>query len=124
MMRRMRHSPHHHPCTRSRHIEKLHVSFPPRCIPRLQSSHPLPAVLCVPSDEVQPHLPRWQRRCSHVNPEHIAEPKIFAHALMHHLLAHAAAPWISFLGANWKILILEFAPYPKHLDSLGVVALN
>ena len=43
---------------------------------------------------------------------------------MHHLLMYAPAPWISFLRAQRKILIPEFAPHPKHLDSLRAIALD
>src|SRR5271156_1945625 len=120
----MRHPPRHHPGPRSRHIEKLHILFPPRLIFFLQRGQPFAAVLGVPFHKFHPRLLLGQRRRADINPQHVAEPQVFAHALMHHLLTHAATPRITLARPHDKILVLKLAPHTHHLHPLGGIRLD
>jgi hypothetical protein len=124
MMRRMRDPPRHHPGPRPVHIEKLHILLPPHLIFLLQRRQPLPAVLRISFHEFQPRLLLRQRRCAHINSQHIEEPQVFAHALMHHLLMHAASLRITLPRTHRKILVPELTPHAHHLHPLGGIRLD
>src|SRR3984957_1640667 len=120
----MRDSPRHHPRPRPRHVEKLRVGLPPQIVLPLQRRQSLPAVLRITFHKLQPHFLLWQRRRTHINPKHVAEPQVFAHALMHHLLQHAAPSRVILPRPNAKILIPKLAPHAHHLHSLGGICLD
>src|SRR5579859_1515984 len=124
MMRRVRDSPYHHPCPRALDLEELDVLLKPRLVLRLQGGPPLPAVLRITFDEFEPYFRIRQRRCPHVNSQHVPEPQILAHALMHHLFMHASPAWIPIARPNRQVLIPKFAPDAQHLDPLRRIGFN
>src|SRR5579864_3489327 len=124
MMRRMRHPTHHNPRPRSLHVKEFRIRLPPCVVLVLQRRQALSAVLRIALDELQPRFRSRQRRSPHINSEHVPEPQVLAHALMYHLLAHAAPPRISFPWPHRKIRIAELAPHADHLHPLGRVSLH
>src|SRR2546429_3209195 len=97
-MRSVRDAARDHPGPRTLHIEKLYILFPPWLVFFLQCGQAFATVFGVALHEFQPGLVRWQRWRTHVDPEHVAEPQVFADALVDHLFMHAASagivwPW-------------------------------
>ena len=121
MMRGMRNPPHHHPCPRSPDVKKRSLALPPLIIPVPQDRQSFPAILRITLDKLHPRLRNRQRRRSHINAQHVAEPQILAHALMHHLLLHAAPPRIALARPHRQILIAKLAPNANHLHPLSRV---
>src|SRR5258705_4293048 len=124
MMGGVRDSSNQHPCTRSLHIKEFRFRLPPTITFRPQRRQPLSAVLGVALHEFQPALCRWQGRRANVNSQHVDEPEILAHALVHHLFAHAAPSRIPRAWPHRKILVAEFTPNAYHFHALGFVRFN
>jgi len=124
MMRRMRNPPHHDPSPRPRHVKEFDLLFPPSCVFRFQRRQPLPAVFHISRDEIHPGLLLRQWRRTYINPEHVAEPQVFTHALMHHLLQHAAPSRVGTSRPDDQVLIRELAPHTYNLDPFCCVRLN
>src|SRR5262249_25085995 len=82
------------------------------------------AVFRVPSYELDARFVLRQRWSLNVDTEHVAKPEIFAHALMHHLLAHTASARIDLIRPYRKVLVFELTPHTQDLQSLGCVALD
>ncbi len=68
-------------------------------------------------------MPRKRRRTD-IDPQHGAEPQIFADALVHQVLVHAAASWIGPVWSNWKVFVPELAPDTQDLYPLGLVSVD
>src|ERR1700675_2391649 len=124
MMSAVRNPARHNPRARARHIEELRPPRPPRFAFRAQSSKPLFTVLRVTFHEFQPRLVVRQWRSTHIYTQHIAEPQVFAHALMYHLFLHAAPAGITIARAAMHVFITEFAPRADNLDSLCFVGFH
>src|SRR5260370_12769761 len=124
MVRGVRDPPPHHPCPRSLPIKEFRFRLPPNIIFRLQRREPLSAVLRITLHEIQPGLCRRKWRRVNVNSQHIDEPQILAHALMHHLFVHAAPSRVSLPRTHRKLFVAEFTPHAHHLHPLGLIGLN
>src|SRR5579883_1655492 len=115
MVGRVRNPPRHHPCARPRHIKKSRLPLPPPFLLAPQRRQPLPAVFRVSPHKLEPRLAAGQRRRSHVDSQHVPEPQVLAHALMHHLLSHAPPPRIPRIRPELHVLVSELAPHaPSH----------
>src|SRR5260370_16421603 len=123
MMRRMRQPPRQHPSSRARYIKKLRLPLKPTLLLSPQGLKPFPTVLRITLDELPPHLLRRQRRRAHVNSQHGAKPEVLAHALVHHLLPHAAPSPVVRSRTHRQILIAKLAPHADNLHALGLVCL-
>src|SRR6266705_871148 len=119
MVRRVRDSPNHHPCARSPHVKEFRFGLPPNIIFRSQRRQPRPTVFRIALHEFQSSLRLRQWRRVDVNPQHTDEPQILTHALVHHLLVHAAPSRIAASWTHRKVLIAEFTPHAHHLHPLG-----
>jgi len=89
-----------------------------------QRSQPLFAVFGITFDELQASLLFGQRWSAYVDPEHVAEPQVFGHALVHHLLVDTAASGVTQARTDREIFVAEFAPDAEDLDTLGFVGLD
>src|ERR1700678_379762 len=124
MMRGMRHPPRHHPRSGSLHIEELCFPFPPCFVFALQLRQTLPAVLSVPLHKLESRFLLWQWRSTDVDPQHVAEPQVFAHALVHHLFMNAAPSRVALERPQRKILIPELAPHADYFYPLCCVCFD
>src|SRR4029450_4028000 len=82
------------------------------------------AVLRVAPDEFKPRLVGWQGRGGDIDAQHAAKPSVLPHALMHHVLAHAAPARVLWRWSPPKIVVPKLAPHAQHLDSFGRVAVD
>src|SRR5713226_9887362 len=124
VMRGMGNAPPHHPSARPLDVEEGHLFLPPTLVFRLQRREPLAAVFRVAPDKFQASFLPRQRRRAHVNAEHVPEPSVLAHALVHHLLVDAPSARIALARTRGKLLVAELAPHADHLDSLASVRLD
>src|SRR5258708_6032525 len=124
MMRSMRHPPRHDPCPRPLYVEELHIRFPPHLIFFLQRRQSIAAVLGIPLHELNARLLLRQRWRIHVNAQHVAEPQVFADALMDHLLMHAASPRITVPRTHREVRVLELTPNTDHFHAFGGVCVH
>src|SRR5678816_1522769 len=124
MMRCVRQPASHHPRSGSFYIEERPQLFPPALVGLPKSRESMAAVFRIPLDERDARFVLGQGRRMHVDAEHIAKPQILAHALMHHLLAHAASAGIDLIRPDREVLVPELTPYAQDLQSLGGVALD
>src|ERR1700730_692437 len=108
----------HNPGTRTWHVEELRLTGPPRLLFRAQNSKPLLTVFRVAFHEFQSRLRRRQRWRTHIDAQHVAEPQVFAHALMHHLFPNAASARIAVARPAMQMVIAEFTPRADNFDSL------
>src|SRR5262245_37861229 len=124
MMRSMRQTAGHHPRSGSLYIEERRQFLPPAlvCLPEYRES--ISAVFRITFHEFDTRFVLRQRRSMNVEPQHVATPQILAHALMHHLLVHAASTGIVLIRTHRKVLVFELTPYTQDLQSLGCVALD
>src|SRR5260370_10275475 len=124
MVRSVRDSSNHHPCPRSLHIKKFRFRLPPGIIFLPQRRQPLSAVLRIALHEFQSSLCRRQWRRANVNSQHIDEPQILAHALVHHLFSHAAPSRVARAWTHGKILVAEFTPHAHHFHPLCLISFH
>src|SRR5260370_29894325 len=124
MMSGVRNPPNHHPCPRSLCIKEFRLRFPPSIIFLPQGHEPLSAVLCISLHEFQSSLCRRKWRRANLNSQHVDEPQILAHALVHHLFVHAAPSPVARAWTHWKILVAEFTPHAHHFDPLGLISFH
>lgn len=110
MMGRVRNPPHHDPRTAPRHIEESSMFIPPRVLFFFQSRQPLSAVFHISLNEFDLCFLGGQRRNVHIDSEHVPEPQILTHALMHHLFMHTAPSRIAWSRPDRQILVQEFTP--------------
>ena len=59
--------------------------------------------------------------CVHIDAQHVAEPQIFADALMNHLFVNAAPAGVVVARSARKIFVTKFAPGADDFDSFGFV---
>src|SRR5579862_4346137 len=111
MMRRVRYPSRHHPCPRTLHVEESRVAFPPGFIFFTQNGESFATVFGISLDELQSSFLLRQRRRAHIDSKHGAEPQIFAHALMHHLLMDTSSARIVFLRPHRQVFIAKLAPH-------------
>jgi hypothetical protein len=96
---------------RAFHIEELRGLFPPALVLLSERREPLPTIFGVAFQESRACFGLWQRGRVDVDAEHGATPRIFAHALVHHLLVHTAAARVALTRSDGKVLVLELAPH-------------
>src|SRR6266481_1534932 len=124
MMRGMCNSANDDPGAGSVHVKKLRIGSPPGVILRSQHFQPLPAVFLVPFHKFQPRLCGRQWRRIDVDSQHIPEPQIFTHTLMHHLFVYAAASRVARAWTHGEIGVAKFTPDAHHFDPFGLIRLN
>src|SRR5690349_283086 len=105
MVRGMGEPPRHHPCPRPRHREELCGFLPPAVARFSYPDESRVAVLRVARDEFEPRLLAWQGRRADVDAEHGAEPRVFADALVHEMLANAAASRIPGFRPHLQVAV-------------------
>ena len=114
----------HDPGAGARNIEELCFCLPPRVLLRLQYLKPLCAVLCVTPDETEAGLRVRKGRGTYFNSQHIDEPRVFAHALVDHMLMDAPPTLVGSGGPHRQVLICELAPDTQHFQTFGIVGVN
>src|ERR1700756_5370968 len=124
MMRGMSHAASHHPRSRSSHVEKRCLSFPPSFILTPQHGQTFSAVFFVAPHEFQPDLLFRKRWCPDVYIKHCPEPGILAHTLVHHVLMKIPPALVRTIGPNRKIIVREHAPRTNHLNALCLIGLD
>jgi hypothetical protein len=68
-----------------------------------------------------------ERRRTHIDAQHRAEPRVLAHALVHHLFVlfvHTVSAPIGLVASQRVILVPELTPDAHDLYALGFVTLN
>src|SRR5438309_10874276 len=105
MMGSMRQAAGDHPRSGALHIEELRWLFPPALILLLECSESLAAMFRIAFHELGAGFLFRKRRSTDFDAQHVAEPQVLAHALMHHLLVHAAAARIAPLRPYRKVLV-------------------
>ena len=58
------------------------------------------------------------------NSQHIDEPRVFAHALVDHMLMNAPPTLVGTGGPHRQVLICELAPDTQHFQTFGIVGVN
>src|SRR6266849_6951212 len=123
MMGGMCEAPREYPSARAFHVKKCGLLLEPTLRLLAQHRQPFPTILRISLDEFQPRFLRRQRRRAHVDSKHAAKPKIFAHALMHHLLPHTTPARVAFSRTHGQIFAAALAPDANHLYPIGFVGL-
>src|SRR6267142_557698 len=59
-----------------------------------------------------------------IDSQHIPEPQIFAHTLMHHLFVYAAASRVAQAWTHGEIGVLKFTPDAHHFDPFSLIRFN
>src|SRR5450756_225291 len=124
MMGSMRQAAGHDPRSGALHIEELRWLFPPVLILLLEYSESLAAMFRIASHEPGAGFLFRERRGTDFDAQRVAKPQVLAHALMYHLLVHAASARIALLRPYRKVLILELAPHAQDLHALRLVSLD
>src|SRR6185312_607361 len=124
MMGGMRQAAGYHPRSGALHIEELRWLFPPALILLLEYRESLAAMFCIALYEPGAGFLFRERRSTHLDAQHVPKPQVLAHALMHHLLVHAAAAWIALPRPYWKVLVRKLAPHAQYLHSFRLVSLD
>ena len=84
----------------------------------------LGTVFGVTLQELEAGFRARQWRGADVDAEHVAKPVVLAHALVNHLLVHAASAVIVLSGPQGQIAVQKFTPDAEDLYSLGRVAVD
>ena len=65
-----------------------------------------------------------ERRSADVDAQHGAEPRVLAHALVHHVFVNAASARIGLQRSHRKVRVLELTPDAEDLHALGFVGVD
>src|SRR5688572_31559694 len=100
MMRCVRDAPHHDPCAAARNTEERHFLLPPRVVTTPESRKTRASGFGITLNECDARLVGRKGRHAKINAEHILEPCVLAHALMHHVFSDAAATLVCRMRTN------------------------
>src|SRR5262245_57262689 len=116
MMCGVRDSANHHPRATTHDAEEGYFMLPP--LRRLggEDSLTFQRIRSIPLNKTESRFFFGKRRSADINPEDVPKPKIFAQALVDHLLAHAPAAFVGGMRPKVHVFVAKHAPYTNHFQ--------